>query len=69
MKTRPAPYARPVPPMPSNWDVGFGPDMHFSIPTGEVPYVKDGIWYLSVIMNSTGQRGEYNFRTDITEGI
>lgn len=61
----------PAPPMPSNYSAGFGREAHFhyAIPTGEVPFLRNGEWLLYVRDNTTGDLCEYNFKTDIATAI
>ncbi len=61
----------PAPPMPSNYAAGFGRESHFhyAIPTGEVPFLREGRWFLYVRDNKTGDLCEYDFRTDIASAI
>lgn len=61
----------PAPPMPHNWANAFGPapHLHFTVPTGEVPFLRHGQWFLYVKDNKNGDLCEYNFRTDIAEKV
>jgi hypothetical protein len=54
-------------PFPSNWNTGFGSDVRIAAGGTEVPFLRNGSWFLRVVEVATGAHLLYNYAADMFE--